>query len=328
MKPNSSDDSERLSYQVSPQEAGMRLDRFLLDKIPGTTRRDILAWIGSGRVRCEGQPSRKGVRLRSGGRVDVDLPRVRGCENVVPDPDLDLEVLREDPSLVAVAKPPGRPVHPLRAEERGTVANALVARYPEMQGIGYSAREPGLLHRLDRDTSGVLLAARTGAAFEQLRGQFEQQRVVKIYLAVVLGRPEAEGTVSLPIGSRGRRARKVEVSRDLSQRYPMRTLYPAETSYRLVRSGEHCSLVRLVMRTGVRHQIRAHLGHLGHAVAGDGLYGPGPEDGPGWVPRPPRYLLHASEIRFHHPEDGSETRIRCPLPGDFRAFLRAQGLGG
>jgi 23S rRNA pseudouridine1911/1915/1917 synthase len=258
----------------------------------------------------------------------VELPPGQGGETVVPDPEQNLRVLWEDPWLVAVAKSPGLPSHPLRAGERGTVVNALVARYPEMKGIGYSAREPGLLHRLDRDTSGLLLAARSVSAFEQIRSQFEQQRVTKIYLAVVLGQPERAGTVSLPIGSRGRRARKVFVCRDPNPRKSLRGLYPAETFFRLVRSGKQCSLVRLVMRTGVRHQIRAHMGHLGHPVAGDGLYGQGLDVLTGLIPPAPRQLLHAAEIRFFHPDDGRETRIRCPLPDDFRDFVRAHSLSG
>jgi len=321
-----SDTLNRLQYRVTPEEAGTRLDRFLMMKIPGAARRDVMGWIDSGRVRCQGQPARKGVRLPAGCRVELWPPDEHGARTVVPEPDLDVVVLHQDSWLLALSKPAGVPSNPLRAGERGTVANFLVARYPEMQGVGYSGLEPGLVHRLDRDTSGVLLAARTAAAFERLRSQFDQRRVVKVYLAVVLGRPPAEGTVALPIGTRARRGRKVFVYEDPGETRNVRSLYPAETSYRVIRAAERCSLVRLMMRTGVRHQIRAHMDHLGHPVAGDGLYGPGSERGTALASPPPRQLLHASEIRFCHPEDGRVLRIRCPLPADFRACLGAYGL--
>ncbi len=323
-----SDVSNRLHYRVAPEEAGTRLDRFLMSKVPGAGRRDVTGWIDAGRVQCHGQPARKGLRLPAGCLVELAPPDEHRASTVGPEPDLDVVVLQEDSWLVALSKPAGYPSHPLRPGERGTVANFLVGRYPEMQGVGYSDLEAGLLHRLDRDTSGVLVAARTRMAFDRLRSQFEQRRVVKIYLAVVWGHPPGEGTVAFPIGSRGRRARKVRVCQDRSDPQGMRSIYAAETSFRVIRAGERCSLVRLAMRTGVRHQIRAHMNHLGHPVVGDGLYGPGSRPGTGLLSPPPcRQLLHASEIRLVHPEDGREVRIHCPLPPDFRACMHTYGLG-
>jgi len=261
--------------------------------------------------------------------VEVDLPSAPGVGGLLPDLAAELPVLWEDPWLVAVVKPAGVATHPIRTGETGTLAQALVARYPEMEGVGFSRREPGLLHRLDRGTSGVLLAARTASAFESLRDQFAQQRVVKIYLAVVSGCPEAaDGTVSFPLGSRGRRARRVVAVRSRRGPSGLRSVHRAETAYRLLRRGEACSLLRLVMRSGVRHQIRAHMGALGHPVVGDRLYGPEEDPPAAWALPPARHLLHAAEVRFFHPEDGREMRIRCPLPEDFRSFLRRQGLTG
>jgi len=329
MNPPTLDSLNPWRCRVSVQEAGVRLDRFLIERVSGATRGDVVGWIDSGRIRCDGRPGRKGDRLRPGVLVEVDPPSPRPGGTVEPEPELDLPVLWEDSWLVALSKPSGVPSHPLRGKEGGTVANFLAARYPEMQGIGYSPVEMGLLHRLDRDTSGVIVAARTSMAFEQLRKQFQQGRVVKVYLAVVLGCPGAEGIVSLPIGSRGRRERKVIVCAEPGVHRKLRSAYPAETAYRRIRTGNGCSLVRLVMRTGVRHQIRAHLSHLGHPVAGDGLYGPGSGPSGGLIPPPPRQLLHASEIRFVHPEDDRrDVRILCPLPADFRASVQAYGLGG
>jgi len=314
------------AYRVSAREEGARLDRFLMDRNPSVSKREILAWIEQGRVRLQGRTAHKGVRLGQGDQVEADVPAGEQREWVLSEPGLPLRVLREDACIVAVDKPPGLPAHPLRTGERGTLANRLVAAYPEMQGVGYAGREAGLLHRLDRDTSGVVLAARTEAAFEQLRDQFEQRRVVKIYTAVVRGCPETHGSVSLPIGSRGRRDPKVVVCQGPMPQRSLRTRSPAETDYRVVRTCGAHSLVRLTMRTGARHQLRAHMAHLGHPVAGDPLYGTAADTDPGTGPVPARQLLHASEIRFFHPEHGASVRIRCPLPEDIRAFLAACGM--
>jgi len=316
----------RWSFLVSEQEAGLRVDRFLRLKLPDAARSEVLSWCASGLVRSRGRPLRKGDRLPAGGCVEVEGPPPGDAGPVVPEPEGRLQVLWEDGWLAAVAKPAGMATHPLRQGETGTVANALVARYPEMQGVGYSALEPGVLHRLDRDTSGVLLAARTAPAFDRMREGFARRRVVKIYLAAVWGCPAPEGVVSLAIGSRGRRSQRVVTGAGTRAPGGVRSLHPAETSYRLVRAGEQCSLVRAVMRTGVRHQIRAHMAALGHPVVGDRLYGPPPVSASPRDPSFGRHLLHASEIRFSHPGDGRELRIRCPLPDDFREFLRARGL--
>ena len=246
-------------------------------------------------------------------------------DSILPDASFPLQILFEDTFLVAVAKPSGLSTYPLQNGEKGTVANALAAQYPEMQGIGFSIREPGLLHRLDKETSGVLLAARSAFSFEQLRIQFEQERVVKIYKAVVQGRPASRGMIDKPIGSRTRRSNRVEVVGGQEPAHGVRGLRPAETRYRVIRSGERYSLVHLRMTTGARHQLRAHLSFLGHPVAGDRLYGSGSSGPPGET-KPTRHLLHAAEIRFFHPEQGRTVRIRCPLPGDFQDFLNAHGL--
>jgi 23S rRNA pseudouridine1911/1915/1917 synthase len=253
--------------------------------------------------------------------VELRIPFGSTAGGVVPEPDLDLRILREDSLLVAVDKAPGVPTHPLRAGERGTVANGLMARYPEMEGVGFSLREPGILHRLDRDTSGILLAARTDSAFERMRVEFEQGRVTKVYFAVVHGRPEPEGVILRPIGSRGRRARRVEVLRQDAGGRGLRGCSPAETHYSVVRTYRGFSLVRLRMTTGARHQLRAHMAFLGHPVVGDSVYGRTPR-----ASRPDRepgrHLLHAAELRFFHPLQGKPTRIRSPLPDDMRSFLK------
>lgn len=306
-------------YGVEAGQAGTRIDRFVKDRFPELSRREIVFRIREQGILCNGRPVRKGAILREGDRVELRIPSGSSGGVVVPEPDLELRVLREDALLVAVDKAPGMPTHPLHAGERGTVANGLIALYPEMEGVGFSPKEPGILHRLDRDTSGVLLAARTDSAFEKLRVEFEQGRVVKVYFAIVHGRPEPEGVVSRPVASRGRRAKRVEVVRDELGARGLRGYSPAETHYSVVRAYRGFSFVRLRMTTGARHQLRAHMAFLGHPVAGDPVYGRTPRDS---RRQPERHLLHAAELRFFHPLQGKPIQIRSPLPADMRSFLK------
>ena len=311
---------------VPPSKAGIRLDRYLQELFPGLSRQDVQDLIRDQRVFCNGQPGKKGRILAEGDCLDLVPGVARSAGEVRPDPEVRLEVLFEDSFLVGLAKPPGMSMHPLRGGGLGTLANGLVHCYPEMQGVGFSPREPGLVHRLDRETSGIVLAARRAEAFEQLRLQFAQGRVTKIYLAVVHGSPSPGGVVNRAIGSRGRRSSRVGVAGNGKPRRPLRHLRPAETRFQVVRAVDRFSVVRLTMATGARHQLRAHLAWIGHPVVGDRLYGaPGGLSG-GTGEGPGRHLLHAAELRFFHPDDGRAMRLRCPLPADFQEFLERSGL--
>jgi 23S rRNA pseudouridine1911/1915/1917 synthase len=315
------DPPETEEHRVEVGQAGMRIDRFVKDRLPELSRREIIFWIQEQRVLCNGRPARKGKILYEGDRVEFRIPSESTGGGVVPEPGHELRVLREDPLLVAVDKEPGMATHPLHAGERGTVANRLVALYPEMQGVGFSPREPGILHRLDRDTSGVLLAARTDSAFERLRVEFEQGRVVKVYYAVVHGRLAPEGVINRPVASRGRRSSRVEVIPDEGGVRGLRGSSPAETHYSVVRAYRGFSFVRLRMTTGARHQLRAHMAFLGNPVVGDSVYGRPPRASrAGRLPE--RHLLHAAELRFFHPLKGKPIKIRSPLPPDMRSFLQ------
>lgn len=319
MKSGRPDDEH--GYRVQDAQAGMRIDRFVKDRLPGISRREILLWFQEQGILCNGRPARKGAILREGDRVELRIPLEASEKGVLPEPDLPLRILWEDAALVAVDKAPGVPTHPLRADERGTVVNGLIARYPEMAGIGFSSREPGILHRLDRDTSGVLLAARTPSAFERLRVEFEQGRVGKVYFAVVQGRPDSEGLVSRPLASRGRRAGRVEVLRRDTGARGLRGYSPAETHFRVLRTYRGYAWVRLRMKTGARHQLRAHMAFIGHPVAGDSVYGGEAAGSP--APRwSGRHLLHAAELDFYHPLNSRRLRIRSPMPADMRSFLK------
>ncbi|HEY2743259.1 MAG TPA: RluA family pseudouridine synthase, partial [Polyangia bacterium] len=210
--------------------------------------------------------------------------------------------------LVAIDKPAGVPTHPLRAGERDTLANALVARHPECALVADDAREGGFSHRLDIETSGVVLAARTRAAWQSLRRAFGDGAVDKEYLALVTGAPPPSGTIDLPLVHAGRRVR-VAGDRDLDA-------LAAATDFETLARGDGVALVRARSSSGRMHQIRVHLAFAGHPLVGDALYG-----GPSPAPGTRGHFLHAAAVTFPHPSTGARTRIESPLPADRAAAL-------
>jgi 23S rRNA pseudouridine1911/1915/1917 synthase len=207
-----------------------------------------------------------------------------------PDPDLALEVLVENEGYVVVDKPSGVPSHPLKDDELGTVAGALVARYPEMRDVGYSKREPGILHRLDKDTSGVMLAARDQETFDGLRKQLQAGEIEKRYLARCQGIVPAPIIIDTPIANDPRDRRKVRACTDPREIKRLRA-QPARTEVLTSTPAPHGSLVEVRANNARRHQIRAHLASIGHPLLGDPLYGGPPLEQQG-------HLLHALSIRI------------------------------
>jgi len=286
---------------------GLRLDAFVHVARPGLSRRLVRRLIAEGAVRVNGRPATKGTRLRPGDRVI--LPAL--APTVAPEPELPLRVVHEDALLVAVDKPGGMASHALDPRERGTAAAFLLARYPEMVGVG-DPLAPGLLHRLDTGTSGLLLAARTPDAHRAVRAALRARLVEKRYLAIVSGPAHGlEGVcVTVPLAhDPGDRRRMIPAS--AGQR-----AWAAATTLAVLVPGVERSLVRAMIRTGVTHQVRVHLAHLGHPVLGDRLYG-GPAAG---LP-PGRHALHASGLSLPHPAGGGEIELESPLPPDLRALL-------
>jgi 23S rRNA pseudouridine1911/1915/1917 synthase len=218
-----------------------------------------------------------------------------------------------DAHVVVLDKPPGMPSHPLKPGETGTAANALVGRFPEMAAIGPSAREGGLVHRLDTDTSGLLLAARTAPAHAMLRAQFAARTVEKGYLALVRGELHAGGEIDVPLAHDPHDARKVRAASDpeWAEAHEAR---PAVTRFTPLERRAGFTLVDVEIATGVLHQIRAHLAFIGHPLAGDALYG-GPV-----LSGLSRHFLHAARLAFTHP-DGNRPRFDSPLPTDLAGVL-------
>jgi 23S rRNA pseudouridine1911/1915/1917 synthase len=300
------------SFEVAETESGRRLDVVLVARVSGMSRARARKLAEEGKIQVNGRPARKGRTLTTGETVSLlELPESPEF-HALPDPTLKLEVLHEDPHLVVVAKPAGIPSHPLRADEVGTAASFLVARYPEMAGVGYALREPGILHRLDIGTSGALLAARDTVTFDALRDALRRGHVDKHYLALCRGLVEAPAVIEAPIDADPADRRRVRVH-DKGAAPP--AARHARTEIVSAKRGEGMSLVDARARTGARHQVRAHLAHVGHPLAGDARYG-GPV-----VPGLAHHFLHAHTISFEHPVTGERVSVEAPLPADRRKVL-------
>jgi 23S rRNA pseudouridine1911/1915/1917 synthase len=301
------DGSIPLELTVAAEEQDLRLDQLVRQRIPGISRGSVERLLERGLVLVDGRPEPKGLRLRPGQRVVVAA--VARSERPISQPELPLELIAVLPSLVAINKTAGPPCHPLVPGETDTVANALVARFPECASASPHAREAGLVHRLDHSTSGVLLAARTPQAYGRMRGFFSSGQVEKHYLALVAGAVEGPGRIEHRLRTMpgdGRRMAVLE-SGDGQE---------ARTEFRPVARLGALTLVEVNARTGRRHQVRVHLAHLGHPLVGDELYGgPAPEGAAG-------AFLHAHRLAVA--ADG--LALHAALPAERAAVLRRLGL--
>ncbi|MBI3185879.1 MAG: RluA family pseudouridine synthase [Myxococcales bacterium] len=295
---------------VDASGAGQRADLFVGHAL-GLSRARLKELFESGKVRIDGRRARKGDRVAAGQRVSVPIEEAPLAP--VPEPAAELRVLWSDDWLVFVDKPAGAPSHPLRPGELGTVANALSARYPECALASEDPREGGLCHRLDSETSGVLLAARRREAWQAVRAAFSARKVDKRYWALCTGPIAGEGEIDLPL----RHARSDRVEPAPAGGAGTRE---ALSSFKVLsRKGEH-ALVEVRIVTGVMHQVRAHLSAIGAPIVGDELYGgrPAPELG--------RVFLHARALELAHPVTGQTVRVESPLPQQLRSELERLGL--
>ena len=293
-----------LEERTVPDGAADRLDKAVA-RLFGVSRGRAMEWIAEGRVRIDGKRAPKGAPVPAGARISVQKPPP---DQPVPEPDLPIRIVHADAHLIVADKPASMPSHPLKPGEKGTAANALVGRFPELVRIGPAAREGGLVHRLDTDTSGLLLAARTEAAHAMLRAQFSARKVEKDYLALAAGEIHAGGEIALPLLHDPRDPRRMQAASDpdYAAEHGAR---PAVTRFIPVERKAGFTLLDVEIPTGVMHQIRAHLAFIGHPLAGDPLYG-----GPA-LPGLDRHFLHAARLAFTHP-DGSRVRYESPLPAD------------
>jgi 23S rRNA pseudouridine1911/1915/1917 synthase len=296
---------------VPPDAAGKRLDRFLADVL-GIPRRRVMAAFESGDVRVGGRRAKKGEPVEPGREIHVRLPPPPAPPE--PEPDLPLAVVHADDAIVVVEKPAGRPTHPLVPGERGTLANALVARFADCAEAGGDLREAGFAHRLDTETSGLIVAARTRAAWDALRAQLTARTVEKEYLALAAGSVFGPVEVTAPIGKEPGGAGKMAAAADDRAAVKLGAR-EAHTLIEVERRFPGWTLVRCRISTGVTHQIRVHLAHLGSPVAGDDLYGGARPEGLH------RMFLHATRLAFDHPVTGERVTITSPLPPELQRVL-------
>src|SRR5215210_3670308 len=300
IEPGTEDDSERLVELYPTREnLGMRLDRYVADQLPDLSRGTVQGLIESGRVRVDGQQRKPKFRMTPGEVVSVEIPPPR-IDEILPDL-IPLAIVYEDADVIVVDKPAGMVVHPAPGHPRGTLANALLAHVPGIS-VGGSQR-PGIVHRLDKDTSGLIVAAKTDRGRTALVTQWESRSVEKTYLALVSGSTEdQEAVIDAPIGRDPKNRQRMAI---------VRSGRPAVTHFRVVERFLNATLLEVSIETGRTHQIRVHLAFIGHPVVGDHVYGRAhPLD-----THLQRQFLHASALAFRLP-DGEWLRLEAPLPDE------------
>lgn len=316
-------------FTVAAHEETMRLDLYLA-RNTGLSRAAVVRLIEEGQVRIDGRISRKGAMVQPGQRVQLaQAPSDPRSTPPVPQPELPLSVLYQDAQLVIVNKLPGCATHPLRPGERGTLASALVARFPECAKASPEAREGGVCHRLDTYTSGAVIAARSPAAWQAVRALFRDGQVEKTYLAVVCGEPaqdEFEVTQPLLPAPGTDRHRRVIAAETPEQIYHPDAL-DAHTRFSVLRRGDGVALVRAHTETGRRHQVRAHLAYVGLPLLGDELYGAPPAstfsaaDLQGYFLHAERVSLPVLDSRAVPASGGKRLRVEAPLPTQRQSLI-------
>jgi 23S rRNA pseudouridine1911/1915/1917 synthase len=309
---------ERRGVVIPPGSDGLRLDRALSELLPELSRSYIEKLIDDGHVSIAGRKAPKAsLRVAAGQEIEVDVPPP--APSSIESQELPLTILFEDEELVVIDKPAGLVVHPAAGHRDGTLVNALLFHVKDLSGIGGELR-PGIVHRLDKDTSGVMVIAKHDDSHRKLTEAWGSDSVRKEYIALVYGMPKpASGTIDAPIG------------RDPRDRVKMAIVAGARhaiTDYVVTEQLRYASLLRCRIRTGRTHQIRVHLRELGHPIIGDPLY-----SGPQWRGIPdkklqktiaafPRQALHASRITFPHPRSGEPMVFEAPLPEDMKGLLQ------
>ncbi len=318
-------------FEVKPRTDGRRIDAYLASRFPDYSRRVIQKVIDAEAVLVNDRPVKASYRVRSGDRVSVRLPEL---PDMTPKPeDIPIEVIHDDPALTVVNKPPGMVTHPAKGNWSGTLVNAIQFHYDTLSTLAGENR-PGIVHRLDRDTTGLLVVVKEEVAHRRLALQFEHRQVRKEYLALVYGAPQRDSDyIEQPIGFHPAVREKMAI------RAPEDGGKPAVTFYEVLDRFRGFALVRCRPQTGRTHQIRIHLTHIGHPILADKLYSgrdrvtlgeiAGPDRARTLAPEEAeevlidRQALHAHRLRFQHPTTGLELDLTAPVPADIERTLRA-----
>ncbi len=296
---------------IVAEESGERIDALLARTIEGLSRSAAQRLLEQGAVLAEGRTARKNTRCRAGERITVTIPETEDVP-LIPQ-EIPLDVVYEDDDLIVVNKPRGMVVHPAPGHPEGTLVNALLWHCGEsLSGIG-GERRPGIVHRIDKDTSGLLIAAKNDFSHQALSAQLKDRSLSRVYEAVVRGRlKEESGTIDRPIGRHPTDRKRMAVTEKNSRR--------AVTHWEVLKRYNCYTHVRCRLETGRTHQIRVHMAFIGHPLLGDGVYGaPSPEKGL------EGQCLHARELKFIHPRSGEQIRLTTELPGWFTDVLAKLG---
>ena len=316
---------DALTFEVSVSEAGERLDAYLAAGIGGTSRTTLKRLIEDGDVLVGGRPSKPSYKLHPGDKIEVELAAPSPLN--LPPEDIPLDIVYEDDELIVVNKPAGIVVHPAAGVSSGTLANGLAFRLQNEEDSknqqsaisNQQSIRPGIVHRLDRNTSGLLVVAKTAVAHENLSEQFRAREVFKSYVALAHGRIAVDsGRIAEPLARDPRQRTRMAVVRGGRE---------ALTLYRVRRSYERFTLLDVEIKTGRTHQIRVHLAWLKHPIVGDETYNAGRDRNVpdaqvrGMIARLNRQFLHAAHLGFRHPRTGELVRFNAPLPDELQEFL-------
>jgi 23S rRNA pseudouridine1911/1915/1917 synthase len=305
------------SWSVAPGADAVRLDAFVRSRLPHLSRRAVMQAIEQRLFWVDDRMGKKGEKLTAGQTVTFRGPEEWLFTRPPPGQSLEAPILYEDRYILVADKPAGMPTHGFSGKDTRTLANLLAARRPEILTVGKSRWEPGLVHRLDRETSGLVLVAKTPAAFDSLRLQFRGREIKKLYWALVWGRVAAEGVIEYPIAHDTRDRRRMRALRRVSSKVEKPKSWKALTKFRRLCAKREVSLVEVEMATGVTHQIRAHLSAIGHPIVGDLLYGAANSERFGLD----RHFLHARVLEFRHPKNGRIIRVEAQLPEELQGVL-------
>lgn len=329
-------------FKVTKQESGQRLDKFIAKNWPEYSRSYLQKQIKSGTALVNNEIKKPSYILKEDDRItaEIKLPEKISLE---PDPSIKLNIVYEDNDVIVLDKPAGLTVHPSQIQKKGTLVNGLLTHYPPLKDVGEDKTRPGIVHRLDKDTSGLMIVAKNNNAFEFLKTQFQQRKVDKKYLALVVGRPKKSSNeiktfisrsksdptkqkilpfISLLPSNEGRAGRGDELKINTSSQSPPRlrrrgTMHEAITEYKVIKNFRDFTLIEAVPKTGRMHQIRVHLAWLGCPVAGDQKYGPRKSLVPTGLKR---QFLHASELTITLPS-GEKCTFTSPLSDDLSKVL-------